>query len=74
MPLGDTAEDENVEPGGFEAVSRWLSSSTADHTTGWHGPEPVRPGQGASPWGLEKLAWWETFSGRVGQSVGRIWN
>ena len=44
--------DENVEPGGFEAISRWLSPPTADDTTGGQGPEPVHPGRGASHVGL----------------------
>jgi hypothetical protein len=57
MILGGTTEDENVEPGGFEAVSRWLSQSTPDDTTGWHGPELAHPGGGASPGRLKKLAW-----------------
>jgi hypothetical protein len=53
MPQGGTSEDENVEPGGFEAISRWLSPSTTDDTTGRYVPKPVHPGRGASPWGLE---------------------
>jgi hypothetical protein len=53
MPPGGTTEDENVEPGRFEAISRWLSPSTADDTTGGYDPKPVHPGRGASPWGSE---------------------
>jgi hypothetical protein len=56
MPQGGTTEDENVEPGGFEAVSRWLSLSTTEDTTGRYVPNPMYPGRGASPWSLEKLA------------------
>jgi len=34
MPLSGTPENENVEPGGFKASSRWLSPPTAADTTG----------------------------------------
>ena len=34
MPPGGSTEDENVEPGGFEAISRWSSPPVAEDTTG----------------------------------------
>jgi hypothetical protein len=51
MPQVGTAEDENVKPGGFEAISRWLSPSTTDDTTCGYGPKPVHPRRGAKPSG-----------------------
>ena len=53
MPPGGSTEDENVEPGGFEAISRWLSPPVAEDTTGGLGSETVHPGRGASRGGLE---------------------
>ncbi len=74
MPPGGATKNENVEPGGFEAISRWLSPSTAVDTTGGYGPELVHPWTGCHPLGLGKLAWWETSSPRVGRTVGGIGN
>jgi hypothetical protein len=34
MPPSDTPENEDAEPGGFQASSRWLSPPGADDTTG----------------------------------------
>jgi len=48
MPTGGTPEDENVEPRGSEASSRWLSLPTADDTTGGENPKSAHPGRGAS--------------------------